>query len=167
MASHAISLCDMHAKYADVMRVGAVLASFNTIPAGQFDLPGDRGRHPASRLPAEWAAPGGHPGAAKKSPRGERGLAARHQWLNALAECVHPKNEVVERQHHPGDAFHCGQFIQHLRYCGVGTHHQPQSKFTAEAGLLMLAAVPVRSALSSAIACAPIQLSASRSLPAL
>ena len=36
-ASHAISLCDMHAKYADVMKVHDVLAYFDTIPAGQFD----------------------------------------------------------------------------------------------------------------------------------
>jgi maleamate amidohydrolase len=52
-ASHAISLCDMHAKYADVMKVGDVLAYFDTIPAGQFDLPTGRGQHPASRLAAE------------------------------------------------------------------------------------------------------------------
>jgi hypothetical protein len=121
MASHAISLCDMHAKYADVMRVGAVLASFNTIPAGQFDLLGGRGRHPSVTRGVGGA--GGHPVAAKKSPRGERSFAARHQRLNALAECLHSKNEVVERQHDPGDAFHRGQFIQHLRHCGVGTHH--------------------------------------------
>jgi nicotinamidase-related amidase len=46
-ASHAISLCDMHAKYADVMKVGDVLAYFDTIPAGQFDLPS--GSVPAGR----------------------------------------------------------------------------------------------------------------------
>lgn len=46
-ASHAISLCDMHAKYADVMKVGDVLAYFETIPAGQFDLP--TGRRPDPR----------------------------------------------------------------------------------------------------------------------
>ncbi len=78
MASHAISLCDMHAKYADVMRVGAVLASFNTIPAGQFDLPGDRGRHPASRLPAEWAAPAVTPA----PPRSHR--AASAAWRHVI-----------------------------------------------------------------------------------
>jgi hypothetical protein len=32
-ASHAISLCDMHAKYADVMKVGDVLDYFDPIPA--------------------------------------------------------------------------------------------------------------------------------------
>ncbi len=38
-ASHAVSLCDMHAKYADVMTVADILAYFDTIPADQFDLP--------------------------------------------------------------------------------------------------------------------------------
>ena len=38
-ASHAISLCDMHAKYADVVRTAEVLAYFDTLPAGLFDLP--------------------------------------------------------------------------------------------------------------------------------
>jgi maleamate amidohydrolase len=38
-ASHAVSLCDMHAKYADVMKVADVLSYFDTIPEGQFDLP--------------------------------------------------------------------------------------------------------------------------------
>jgi len=52
-ASHAISLCDMHAKYADLMKVDDVLAYLDTIPAAQFDLPVGRGRHPASRLAAE------------------------------------------------------------------------------------------------------------------
>ena len=38
-ASHALSLCDMHAKYADVVKTAEVLAFFDTLPAGMFDLP--------------------------------------------------------------------------------------------------------------------------------
>jgi maleamate amidohydrolase len=38
-ASHAISLCDMHAKYADVVKAAEVLAYFDTLPAGLFELP--------------------------------------------------------------------------------------------------------------------------------
>jgi hypothetical protein len=54
-ASHAISLCDMHAKYADVMKVGNVLAYFDTIPAGQFESPTGREQHSVTRkLAAEW-----------------------------------------------------------------------------------------------------------------
>jgi len=50
-ASHAISLCDMHAKYADVMNVADGLAYFDTIPAGAFDLP--NGSAGSARLAAE------------------------------------------------------------------------------------------------------------------
>ena len=39
------------------MKVVDVLAYFDTVPAGQFDLPPGRGQHPASRLAAEWVAP--------------------------------------------------------------------------------------------------------------
>ena len=38
-ASHAISLCDMHAKYADVVPTAEVLAYFDRLPADLFDLP--------------------------------------------------------------------------------------------------------------------------------
>ena len=38
-ASHAVSLCDMHAKYADVVSTAEVLAYFDTLPTGLFDLP--------------------------------------------------------------------------------------------------------------------------------
>jgi len=38
-ASHAINLCDMHAKYADVVTTDEVLAYFNTLPLGLFELP--------------------------------------------------------------------------------------------------------------------------------
>jgi maleamate amidohydrolase len=38
-ASHALSLCDMHAKYADVVKTAEVLAFFDSLPAGMFDLP--------------------------------------------------------------------------------------------------------------------------------
>jgi maleamate amidohydrolase len=53
-ASHAISLCDMRAKYADVMKVGEVLAYFGTLPPGQFDLPAGHGeRSGVRKLAAE------------------------------------------------------------------------------------------------------------------
>jgi maleamate amidohydrolase len=38
-ASHAINLCDMNAKYADVIKTAEVLAFFDTLPAGMFELP--------------------------------------------------------------------------------------------------------------------------------
>src|SRR5947207_14031949 len=38
-ASHAVSLCDLHAKYADVVSTAELLAYFDTLPAGLFDLP--------------------------------------------------------------------------------------------------------------------------------
>jgi nicotinamidase-related amidase len=38
-ASHAINLCDMNAKYADVVKSEEVLAYFDTLPAKLFDLP--------------------------------------------------------------------------------------------------------------------------------
>jgi maleamate amidohydrolase len=38
-ASHAINLCDMHAKYADVVKLKEVITFINTLPQGMFDLP--------------------------------------------------------------------------------------------------------------------------------
>ena len=38
-ASHAVSLCDMHAKYADVVSTAEVLSYFDTLPAALFNLP--------------------------------------------------------------------------------------------------------------------------------
>jgi maleamate amidohydrolase len=38
-ASHAINLCDMHAKYADVLKTSEVLAYLDSLPNGMFDLP--------------------------------------------------------------------------------------------------------------------------------
>lgn len=38
-ASHAINLCDMHAKYADVVKLDEVLEFVRSLPAGLFDLP--------------------------------------------------------------------------------------------------------------------------------
>src|SRR5712691_1144413 len=52
-ASHAVSLCDMHAKYADVVSTAEVLAYFDRLAGGLFDLPaGDR----AAAAPARQAA---------------------------------------------------------------------------------------------------------------
>jgi len=38
-ASHAINLCDIHAKYADVLKLDEELAFVNTLPSGLFELP--------------------------------------------------------------------------------------------------------------------------------
>ncbi|MGE5271256.1 MAG: isochorismatase family protein [Thiohalocapsa sp.] len=46
-ASHAVSLCDMHAKYADVVATAEVLAHLDTLPAGLFDLPRGTPQPPA------------------------------------------------------------------------------------------------------------------------
>lgn len=42
-ASHAINLCDMNAKYADVVASDEVLTFLATYPAGQFALPSGAG----------------------------------------------------------------------------------------------------------------------------
>jgi maleamate amidohydrolase len=52
-ASHALSLCDMHAKYADVVPTAEVLAYFDRLPADLFDLPTGSNRPPP---PARAAA---------------------------------------------------------------------------------------------------------------
>src|SRR6202007_1204196 len=38
-ASHAINLCDMNAKYADVVKTSEVLAYLDSLPGGMYDLP--------------------------------------------------------------------------------------------------------------------------------
>lgn len=38
-ASHAINLCDMNAKYADIVKADEVVAYFKSLPNGLFDLP--------------------------------------------------------------------------------------------------------------------------------
>jgi maleamate amidohydrolase len=38
-ASHAVNLCDMNAKYADVVKTAEVLAFLDKLPSGMFDLP--------------------------------------------------------------------------------------------------------------------------------
>ena len=38
-ASHAINLCDMNAKYADVVKTGDVLTFLDGLPSGMFALP--------------------------------------------------------------------------------------------------------------------------------
>jgi isochorismate hydrolase len=38
-ASHAINLCDMNAKYADVVKTSEVIAFLDTLPSGMYDLP--------------------------------------------------------------------------------------------------------------------------------
>jgi maleamate amidohydrolase len=45
-ASHALSLCDMNAKYADIVKLDDTLAFIETLPQGLFDLP--QGTAPAS-----------------------------------------------------------------------------------------------------------------------
>jgi SNF2 family DNA or RNA helicase len=45
-ASHAVSLCDMHAKYADVVSAAEILSYFENLPAALFDLPTGNSRPP-------------------------------------------------------------------------------------------------------------------------
>jgi maleamate amidohydrolase len=53
-ASHAVSLCDMHAKYADVVSTAEALVYLRRLPAGLFDLPsGGRDAAPSARAAAE------------------------------------------------------------------------------------------------------------------
>src|SRR5229473_4725150 len=52
-ASHAVSLCDMHAKYADVAATAEILSYFELLPAGLFDLPAGR---PSAAPPIREAA---------------------------------------------------------------------------------------------------------------
>lgn len=51
-ASHAINLCDMHAKYADVLKTQEILAFMDTLPTGLFELP--RGAAPAPAKAANY-----------------------------------------------------------------------------------------------------------------
>ncbi len=53
-ASHAVSLCDMHAKYADVVPTAEVLAYFDRLPADLFNLPS--GRSASAAPPVKEAA---------------------------------------------------------------------------------------------------------------
>ena len=48
-ASHAVSLCDMRAKYADVLPTSEILSYFDQLPADLFDLPAGA-RSPASPI---------------------------------------------------------------------------------------------------------------------
>jgi len=53
-ASHAVSLCDMHAKYADVVSTAEVLSYFDRLPGDLFDLPaGSHNSEPPIRAAAE------------------------------------------------------------------------------------------------------------------
>jgi maleamate amidohydrolase len=53
-ASHAVSLCDMQAKYADVLPTAEILSYFDQLPTDLFDLPtGSRGPAPPIKLAAE------------------------------------------------------------------------------------------------------------------
>ena len=53
-ASHAISLCDMHAKYADVVPTAEILTYIDQLPASLFDLPtGNRDTVPSIKEAAE------------------------------------------------------------------------------------------------------------------
>lgn len=45
-ASHAINLCDMNAKYADVVASDEVIAYIEGLPSGLFELPSEKGVAP-------------------------------------------------------------------------------------------------------------------------
>ena len=52
-ASHAINLCDMNAKYADVIKTEEVLKFLDGLPSGMFELPkgtGEPSRHSKPRM---------------------------------------------------------------------------------------------------------------------
>ena len=53
-ASHAINLCDMNAKYADVVKTSEVLTFLDALPSGMFDLP--KGKPVRRREPQRRAA---------------------------------------------------------------------------------------------------------------
>ena len=53
-ASHAINLCDMNAKYADVVKTSEVLAFFDSLPSGMFDLPKGSAPAPKPKLAANF-----------------------------------------------------------------------------------------------------------------
>lgn len=48
-ANHAINLCDMHAKYANVMQSGEVIAYLNGMSQGLYDLPSGAGMKTAAQ----------------------------------------------------------------------------------------------------------------------
>ena len=52
-ASHAVSLCDMHAKYADVVPTAEVLSYLYQLPADLFELPAGTGSRAAMKDAAE------------------------------------------------------------------------------------------------------------------
>lgn len=41
-----MSLCDLHAKYADVVKLDAAVAFIQSLPTGMFDLPHGVDAHP-------------------------------------------------------------------------------------------------------------------------
>lgn len=51
-ASHAINLCDMHAKYADVIKTSEVLDFFDTLASDMYDLPRGAGVKKLALSPA-------------------------------------------------------------------------------------------------------------------
>ena len=54
-ASHAINLCDMNAKYADVVKTSEVLAFIDKLPSGMYDLPpGTAAAAPAPKRAANF-----------------------------------------------------------------------------------------------------------------
>jgi maleamate amidohydrolase len=57
-ASHAINLCDMNAKYADVVKTSEALAFLDTLKPGMFDLPKGTSSHQAPGAREKKAARG-------------------------------------------------------------------------------------------------------------
>lgn len=53
-ASHAINLCDMNAKYADVVKTADALAFLETLPEGMYDLPKGRAAERQPKLAANF-----------------------------------------------------------------------------------------------------------------
>ena len=93
-ASHAINLCDMNAKYADVVKTAEVLAFFDTLPSGMYELPDGqnsgaaRGQARREFLTLTWRHRCGARATSKPPARGTprtRSIASRWTPMAAIA----------------------------------------------------------------------------------
>src|SRR5262249_24704700 len=83
-ASHAINLCEMNAKYADVVKTSEVLAFFDSLPSGMFDLPkGSAPPAPKPRLAANMRMQ-----ARERAPRADHQLCESGTSCGANNPCA-------------------------------------------------------------------------------
>ena len=88
-ASHAVSLCDMHAKYAGVVPTSEILSYFDQLPGGLFDLPAGA-RSPAT--PIKEAAE--EDLALTRSLRGGCSLWLRIEFAQAWHDFLRKKRDI-------------------------------------------------------------------------